>query len=141
MGIEREVEEAHRMHRQKLSKRNFPLFLCPCRPVNMAERRRNPVAWKSVQDEWDALKENGVWDMTSVREWDDVAGEARRKGKKIHLGTVFAICVEKNYQLDPNSPEGKKMRKYKGRVVYAGDRGVDEYHQPACYKMQARSAT
>ena len=46
----------------------------------------------------------------------------RRKGKKVHVGKVFEICVEKGSEL----PEGHKLRKFKGRTVFQGNNVRDE---------------
>ena len=42
---------------------------------------------------------------------------AKKKGKKVHVGKVFEICVEKGSEL----PEGHKLRKFKGRTVCQGN--------------------
>ena len=66
-----------------------------------------PKAKKALQDEWDNLYKNGVFDMNSVREWygpNGVAQEAIDKGIKIHVGDAFEICVLKGSEL-PDTPE------------------------------------
>ena len=74
-----------------------------------------PVAQKAMQVEWDRLRAKNVWDQSIVREWDDVAAEARNAGADVsaNLGCLFGICVEKNIE----QPEGHPSRKYKCRVV------------------------
>ena len=69
-------------------------------------------AREALKKEWDRLRKMKCWDEAGVREWDDVASEARRKNIKAHQGRFFAICVEKNSE----PPEGDPSRKYKGRV-------------------------
>ena len=81
-----------------------------------------PLAAAALTKEWDKLIKAGVWDTTKVREWADVAGVARRSGKKAHVGRIFEICVEKNAELPANHPE----RKFKGRVVFQGNDVRDE---------------
>ena len=50
--------------------------------------------------------------------------------RKVHVGRVFGICVEKNHEL----PEGDKRRKMKGRHVYGGDNVKDEHGQHAIFQ-------
>ena len=77
-----------------------------------------------MQVEWDRLRAKKVWDETTVREWDDVAAEARAAGTdaRANLGYLFGICVEKNSE----QPKGHPSRKYKGRVVFQGNRVFDQ---------------
>ena len=82
--------------------------------------------------EWNRLRQvarpdgsRGCWDESAVREWHDVKREAKRKGEKAHIGSLFGIIVEKNAELPVDDPR----RKYKGRAVFAGDRVRDEAGQ------------
>jgi hypothetical protein len=59
-----------------------------------------------------------VWNCWEVREKKDVIREARRAGKVVQFGRVHGICVEKNSELPMEHPN----RKYKGRVVFLGNR-------------------
>ena len=52
------------------------------RSVPRREVEANPDAKKSVLKEWDKLRAAGCWDEGAVREWADVAEEARRAGAK-----------------------------------------------------------
>ena len=79
--------------------------------------------------EWDALRKAGCWDETRVREWADVADDARRKGTKTHVGRIFDICVEKGSELPPGDPN----RKFKGRVVFQGNDVKDENYDYALF--------
>ena len=57
-----------------------------------------------------------------VAEWKVVADKAKKTGKKVQVGKVFEICVEKGSEL----PEGDKLRKFKGRTVFQGNNVKDE---------------
>ena len=46
----------------------------------------------------------------------------KKRGKKVHVGKVFEICVEKGSEL----PAGHKLRKFKGRTVFQGNNVRDE---------------
>ena len=63
-----------------------------------------------------------AWDMASVREWEDVSREAKKKGKKAHVGKVFEICVEKGSEL----PANDALRKFKGWTAFQGNNVRDE---------------
>ena len=47
--------------------------------------------------------------------------EANQKGQDVHVGSLHELLVEKGSEL----PVGDKNRKYKGRVVFLGDRVKD----------------
>ena len=49
--------------------------------------------------------------------------EANRAGETIHIGSLHEICVEKGSELPEDHPD----RKYKGRVVFLGDRVRDQH--------------
>ena len=70
-----------------------------------------------------------AWDMLSVREWEDVSREAKKKNKKVHVGKVFEICVEKGNELPANDP----LRKFKGRTVFQGNNVKDESSEIALF--------
>ena len=78
--------------------------------------------WKAKDAEWSKLWEQTVWGATVVKSWNQVASEARRSGKYIHLGKLLRICVEKGAELDDDDPR----KKYKYRVVFQGNRVVDQ---------------
>ena len=64
------------------------------RPAGRKELLSNPKAQASLDVEREKLMKKKAWDMASVREWEDVSREAKKKGKKAHVGEVFEICVE-----------------------------------------------
>ena len=88
----------------------FPFNACVARPVDRNERLRTPAAVEAMKKEWDRLRAcrdgKGCWDEDAVRECADVLKEARAKGREVHVGRVFDICVEKHSELDV------KHRKY-----------------------------
>ena len=92
------------------------------RPVNRKEILSNPKAKESLDVEWKKLENKKAWIYESVREWFDVAKEAKKLGKKVHIGKVFEICVEKGSEL----PAGDPLRKFKGRTVFQGNNVRDE---------------
>ena len=109
-------------HRNRLGESPLPFSALVARPVNRKERSATQKAQAAVQVEWDKLRKIGCWDESKVREWRDVAREAKANKTKAHVGAIFDICVEKGSEL----PEGDKGRKFKGRVVFQGNRVKDE---------------
>jgi len=91
----------------------LPLSAVVARLVGKAEIRSTPAAQEALLKEWTKLRQAGCWDESKVREWSDVASEARRDNTTMHVGLIFEICVEKGSELAPGDPN----RKYKGRVV------------------------
>ncbi len=65
------------------------------RKVSRAEARREKKPQAALQVEWDRLRADRAWDERKVREWADVAAEARSRNKEAHVGMVFDICVGK----------------------------------------------
>ena len=91
---------------------------CVARPVGRKELLQSRGAQASMKAEWDRLRSKVAWDGNIVREWSDVAKEAQDAGVEVNFGYLFGICVEKNSEL----PHGHPRRKFKGRVVFQGNR-------------------
>ena len=121
-------------HRVKIPTLDYPLPVAVARPVNKTEIRQNPKADAALVKEWNALRKAKVWDESKVREWSDVAREARITGVKAHVGRIFEICVEKNSELAPDNP----ARKFKGRVVFQGNQVLDESLDVALFQELAQ---
>ncbi len=80
------------------------------RPVRPQDVKDNPKAQASLDVESDALCDDlQAWDMVGVKEWFDVQARAKCNGKRMHVGMIIWICVEKKAEL----PEGHPNRKYK----------------------------
>ena len=50
---------------------------------------------KALQIEWDKLRDQGAWDLNSVREMGELKDQYRKSGKVAHFGIVFSICHKK----------------------------------------------
>ena len=79
-----------------------------------------PKAKEAAAKEWTRLWDKCVWDATTVREWADVAAEARKRNVDVRMGRLFGIMVEKAAEL----PAGDPRRKYKHRVLFQGNQAV-----------------
>ena len=71
--------------------------------------------------EFQRLVKQNVFDFSVVRDWNQVAEEARRQKKTVHVGRVFGICTEKNSELP------KHLRSWEGPYVFQGNDVRDEY--------------
>ena len=89
--------------------------------VTRKEFQHISKALAALVTEWDKLRSAKVWKECGVREWKDVKAEAQAEHRDIHVGSLHELLVEKGSEL----PEGDKNRKYKGRVVFLGDRVKD----------------
>ena len=91
---------------------------------------RAAKAQAALRAEWDRLRSRGVWDESAVREWPDVAKEAQAAGQEVNFGFLFATCVEKNSEL----PDGHEKKKFKGRVVFQGNRVLNQSWEAAMFQ-------
>ena len=65
-------------------------------PIPPREVKYNPEAQKALQVEWDKLRDQGAWDLSSVREMGSLKEEYKKKGQVAHFGIVFSICHKKH---------------------------------------------
>ena len=106
----------------------FPALVA--RPVGKRELESSVEAMAAMKVEWDRLYNGGVFDLTTVREWDEVAAEYRDRDETCHMGRLFGICVEKGSEL----PLGSERRKYKYRVVFQGNRVTNQSWEVAIFQ-------
>ena len=102
----------------------FNGWSCVARVLKKKEGAANPKAQAAMAAEWEALTKMKTWSMDQVREWSDVAAEARRENKRDHIGRVFGFVSEKGSEL----PEGHPDRKFKGRAVFQGNNEIGRAH-------------
>ena len=102
---------------------------CVARPVSRKELLQSPPAQASMKAGWDRLRNKMFWDEDKVREWPDVAREAQRGNYELNFGYLFGICVERNSELPPLHPK----RKFKGRVVFQGNRVTNQNWEAAIF--------
>ena len=112
-------------HRPKIPTDMPTVHALIARPVVKAEIKREPEAQKALDKEWSRLEEIKCWLCETGREWSGkggVADEARRNGKKAHVGRLFEPCHEKGSEV----PKGSKGRTYKRPTVFNGSDVRDE---------------
>ena len=62
------------------------------RTVKRKEMLSTPAAMKAMDDEWNKLSKQIVWDLNTGREQDEDAAQARSNNMKVHFGDIFGIC-------------------------------------------------
>ena len=123
--------EPHRQKTTPFSSHSWMVLnACVARPVGRKELLQSPPAKASMKAEWDRLRNKMVWDEDKVREWSDVAREARKGNCEVNFGYLFGICVEKNSELPLHHPK----RKFKGRVVFQGNRVTNQNWEAAMFQ-------
>ena len=108
------------------------------RSVTKAEVSRTPAADAAVLAEWQKLRavgDTGCWDESKVEECAVVKRRFGYDLDQLHLGALHELCFEKGSELAPGSPG----RKFKGRVVFLGDRVRDGWGQAAAFEELSSS--
>ncbi len=79
---------------------------------------------KAAHDkEWSNMRyKRKVWRDCTVREWSEVALEARKAHRTVHMTRLFSIRVVKNSERPASDPRGK----YKYSAVVCGHKVTDE---------------
>lgn len=97
-------------------------FAFVARDVSKSEMNASTKALATKDKEWSKLWVQEVWGGKVVEGWDTVVWEAQMANKYIHIGKLFGICVEEGSEL----ADGDERKKYKYRVVFQGNRVVDQ---------------
>ena len=86
------------------------------KPIPRKEWATDTFCQAAIQNEWKGLNnpDRPVFDMSSVRNWREVAIEANAKGETIHMARVFGIMVRRH-------AENAELAVTKYRVVYQGN--------------------
>ena len=90
------------------------------RNLSRKEWTAHPKAVEAVKAEAAGLRANETWDDSTVRLLSDLKRDARENNRTVKIADILTLCGEKFSEL----PE--EFRKFKGRVVYRGDKIYDE---------------
>ena len=104
MPVVREETEEQR-ERDKLDEVTHDQLALVARVVSQAEIDRTPEAKVAMDKEWQKLVDKSCWLEKKVREYRDVAREAKAKEAKAHFGRIFEICSQKGSELPKRHPE------------------------------------
>ena len=83
--------------------------------IPMRQAQKIPDAKAAVEKEWEKREKIPAWQLTKVRNKNEVTTEARNRGRTVHSASLMDFCHLKNSELEP------QRQKYKGRVVLRGD--------------------
>ena len=97
----------------------------------------NPRALEAIRAEADGLVKAGTWDLSSVREKEDVRKEAKASGISVHFGQHMTIASIKFYELADHD----HLQKMKGRIVYRSGCAKDEHGAAAVYQELGANPT
>ena len=81
--------------------------------IPMPQALEVPDAKAAVEKEWEQLEKIPAWQLTKVRNKNEVIAEARNEGRKVHFASLMDICHLKSSE--------STFQKYKGRVALRGD--------------------
>ena len=134
MPVVREETEEQRerlttLYWDQLDEVTHDQFALVARVVSQAEIDRTPEAKVAMDKEWQKLVDKSCWLEKKVREYRDVAREAKAKEAKAHFGRIFEICSQKGSEL----PKGHPEQKWKGRSVFQGNKVSDENNDHAIF--------
>ena len=85
---------AEEHHREKVVKVAKFINAMVSRPVGRAEMLTNTKAMDSTKEEWKGLLDQGVFDLSVIREYYDVAREAKQKNEQVHMARAHGRIVE-----------------------------------------------
>ena len=94
-----------------------------------------PDAKAAGEKDWEKLKKIPAWQLTKVKNKNEVIDEARTQRRKVQFESLMDLCHLKNSQLEP------QFQKYKGRVVLRGDIVKDDSGSYAVFTEQRSSAS
>ena len=104
-------------------------------PIPINKANKIPDAKTAVDAEWQAHMDKKTWDVTKVRPKAEVIAETSAKNESVHFGYLRDLCHLKHAEFDPS------LQKYKGRVVFRGDKVRDETGYFAVFTEQGASAS
>ena len=77
-----------------------PIDALVTRLLDRQETLNNPKALASIRKEADGLIGEDTFLLNTVKEHEEVVRDARRTGKKVHIGSLMTICSEKFAELE-----------------------------------------
>ena len=83
--------------------------------VPMPQAMKIPDAKAAADKEWGILEKIPSWQLTKVRNKNELIAEARKEDKTVQFASLLDLCHLKNGELEP------QIQKYKGRVVLRDD--------------------
>ena len=92
------------------------------RNLSRREWQAEPKALEAIAQEAEGLRRNGTWDDSTAMPLHALRSNARAQGRKLRVAELMTLCGVKHAELAP------EFQKFKGRIVYRGDRVLDEFN-------------
>ena len=103
--------------------------------IPMLQAFKIPKAKEAVEQGSGKLETIPAWQLTKVRNKNEVIAEARNEGRTVHFASSMDLCHLINSELEP------QFQKYKGRVVLRGDVVKENSGSYAVFTEQGSSAS
>lgn len=98
------------------------------RVLTKKQIREDPQAIEAIKKEVADVRSMGVWDDTSVVEYEELKSWAKQNKEEIHIAEVKEIGTIKNDELGPS------LSQHKGRLVFRGDLTRNQDGLPAKFR-------
>jgi hypothetical protein len=107
-------QEPHRQKHNRMS----PLFpACVAEPVSRKMIEQIPKAIEAREKEANNLRDKQVWDLKTVREWDEVALEARNKEKRFTSAGFSALWLSRILNFLKETQDGSTNTESCSKVI------------------------
>ena len=81
------------------------------------------------------MRRNGTWDDTMAMPLHELRSQAPSQGRKLRVAELMTLCGVKHAELAP------ELQKFKGRIVYRGDRVLDEFNNLVFFEETSTTPT
>ena len=99
--------------------------------VSIPQAMKIPDATAAVEKECEKLEEIPAWQLTTVRNKNDVIAEARNKGRTVGLASLMDLCHLKNLELEPQIQRSSRTPRWQddsgSHAVFT--KQVRQYHK------------
>ena len=103
--------------------------------IPMPHAMKIPDAKAGVENNWEKLEKIPAWQLTKVRNRNEVTAEAKYEGRTAHFASSMDLCHLKSSELEP------QFQQHKGRVVLRGDIVKNDSGSYAVFTEQGSSAS
>ena len=115
--------------------KHVPQLAAVTKSLTRKEWINDPKGVEAVKQEAIGLRANQTWDDQTVSTLQQVRSWAKSVGVKIKVAELLTLCGIKHWELDPSH------WRWKGRIVYRGDRVYDEYNNLTLFEETSTTPT
>lgn len=127
-------QHAHREKEVQFPVLDESIFAAIHKLLSRNEMMNDEKALKAIREEGIAMRKIGVWDDSTVMEKYEREKLAKESGNTIHLAELMSICSIKFWEIPDK-------RKHKARIVFRGDRILDQYGSAAKFGQMYSTPT